>query len=152
MGTPSAPRYVSGVVGRLFVVRWRVFRLADLADVHAQIAKTRRVGGRRLIYLSLIPASPRTFTPPEEEALAAFLRDLLAQDCEGIHHVIAGQGFIASARRSIVTNMAIATANPGAFQSYGTLEDAVEVLARSVDRSPEDLLAVLRERGLTFPE
>jgi hypothetical protein len=151
MSKPSSPRYVTGVVGRLFIVRWSVFRLIDLTDVRAQIAKVRRMGGRRLVYLSLIPASPRTFSRPEEEALAGFLRDLLLNDCESIHHVIDGQGFVTSARRSIVTNMALSTTNPGAFQTYGTLEDAVAVLARPVGRSAESLLATMRDRGLTFP-
>lgn len=151
MSTPSSPRYATGVLGRLFVVRWRVFRLVDLADVRAQIAKVRRIGGRKLVYLSLIPASPRTFSQREEQALAGFLRDLLVHDCESIHHVIEGEGFVSSARRSIVTNMAISTSTPGAFQTYGTLEEAVAVLARTVRRSEDGLMTAMRERSLTFP-
>jgi hypothetical protein len=143
--------YVTGVLGRIFAVRWIVFKLAALGDVREEIAETRRIVGRRLVYLSLIPGSPRTFSAAERDFLAAFVRDLLVHDCESIHHVIDGSGFEASARRSIVTNLAVASARPDAFHTYATLEEALEAISLEVGGSPALLEAEAAERGLVFP-
>ncbi|HEY8038482.1 MAG TPA: hypothetical protein VIF15_01760 [Polyangiaceae bacterium] len=148
---PSRPRYVTAVMGRVFAVRWRHFDPPDLARVRAEIADVRRILGRPLTYLSLVPASARTFSPGELEALADYLRDLLAHDCERIHHVIAGQGFAASARRSIVTNLALALVNPGVFHTHATLEEALTSIAGMIGVKEDQLLRDARAKGLAFP-
>jgi hypothetical protein len=142
--------YVSGVVGRVFAVRWRVFTLQALAALREEIAEARLILGKPLVYLSLIPSSPRTFTREEREALASFVRGLLVEDCSSIHHVIDGDGFAASARRSIVTNLAIASADPAAFHTYATLEDALAVVADETGESAEELMAEAAARRIPF--
>jgi hypothetical protein len=149
--TPSEPsRYVTATFGWLFAVRWRAFELEDLLAVRKRIGEVRRILGRPVIYLSLIPEGPRTFTVEERTALVDFLRDLLARDCSSIHHVIDGTGFAASTRRSIVTNMAIAAADPGRFRTYATLEEALGEISAELNRPPAELIDDARARGLAF--
>jgi hypothetical protein len=147
MATP----YVSAVVGRLYAVRWRSFNLTALSAVREEIAEARRILGRPLVYLSLIPSSPRTFTAEEREALASFVRGLLVEDCASIHHVIDGDGFAASARRSIVTNLAIASAQPAAFHTYAGLDEALAAVADEIGERPERLAAEASARRIPFP-
>jgi len=146
-----SPAYVSGVLGRVFAVRWVRFTLATLSVVREEIATARRVTGRRLVYLSLIPATPRSFTDMERDALRGYLRDLLKHDCVSIHHVIAGTGFAASARRSIVTNLALAAARPDVFHTYATLEEALGEIAVEVGEAAGELLAEARRLDLELP-
>jgi hypothetical protein len=150
---PTAPeqRYTTGVIGHVFVVRWRSFRLADVTAVRGEIAAARRTAGHRLVYLSLVPSSNRAFSAIEIVGLTDFVRDLLVRDCESIHHVIDGDGFIASARRSIVTSMALAATNPRAFRVHASLEEALGVIAADVGGSKDALLAEARARDLSFP-
>jgi len=145
-------RYVTGTFGRLFVVRWRVFVLEHLSVVRRRISQARRAAGAPIAYLSLIPSSPRDFTDEERGALAEYLRQLLSGDCATIHHVIEGEGFVASARRSIVTNLALATAQRGAFHTYATLEEAIEEIAAELRAPKQQLLDEVRSAGLAFPE
>lgn len=142
--------YVSGVLGRVFAVRWRVFTLPALVALREEIAEARLILGRPLVYLSLIPSSPRTFTPAEREALASFVRGLLVEDCSSIHHVIDGDGFAASARRSIVTNLAIASAHPAAFHTHATLEEALTAVAEEIGGSSDELMAAVAARDIPF--
>jgi hypothetical protein len=144
-------RFVTCVLGRIFAVRWVVFTLPALAEVRAQIADRRQRLGKRLDYLSLIPESPRTFTAQERELLGSYVRDLLVHDCAGIHHVIEGKGFVASARRSIVTSLALASATPECFHTYATLGEALRSLAADLGESPETLAAEARLGHLPFP-
>jgi hypothetical protein len=149
---PSEPsRYVSASFDRLFAVRWRDYRPEDLAAVHRSIAEMHRIVARPIIYLSLIPDSPRVFTETERFMLGEFLRELLTSGCGAIHHVIDGAGFVASSRRSILTNMALATAQPAAFKTHATLEDAIGDIAVVLRRVPAELLADAKARGLAFP-
>jgi hypothetical protein len=143
-------RYLTGNFDRVFVVRWRAFRLEDLAAVRARIAELRHTLARPVVYLSLIPDSPRSFTDAEREALQRYLEDLLSGDCKSIHHVVAGEGFQASARRSIVTNMALGTTRPGAFRTYSTLPDAVAAISDELQIPARDLLEQIAAQGLSF--
>jgi hypothetical protein len=134
----------------VFAVRWRVFTLEALAELRREISRARGIVGRRLVYLSLIPASPRDFSAEERVALGAFVRDLLVHDCASLHHVIDGAGFYASARRSIVTALAVATARPEDFGTHATLEDALAALAPAVGAPASVLLEDARKRGIPF--
>ena len=147
MGAP----FVTCTIGRIFAVRWVVFTLPALAEVRARITDTRKTLGKRLAYLSLIPSSPRSFTAAERELLASFVRDLLVEDCGSIHHVIEGAGFAASARRSIVTSLALASTEPQAFHTYATLGEALRSLAADLGESPEALVAEATKGDLPFP-
>jgi hypothetical protein len=148
---PSEPsRYVAASFDQLLVVRWRDYRPDDLAAVRRRIAEMHRMLARPILYLSLIPDSPRVFSEAERAALADYLRDLLACGCGVIHHVIDGEGFVASSRRSIVTNMALATARPEVFETHATLEDALAEIAGLLGRVPSELIADAKARGLAF--
>jgi hypothetical protein len=142
--------YVTGVIGRIFAVRWIVFSLPALSAVRQEIAEVRRTLVRRLVYLSLIPSSPRSFTEAEREFLGSYVRDLLVRDCQSIHHVIEGEGFVASTRRSIVTNLAVASSRPDVFHTHASLEAALESIAEEVGDSSAVLLSEARQRGLLF--
>jgi len=143
-----SPAFVTGVFGQVFVVRWVRFHLAALTAVRVEIAASRQSVGRRLVYLSLIPSTRRAFTDGERDALGAYVRDLLVRDCGSIHHVIAGAGFAASARRSIVTNLALAAARPELFFTHATLEGALFAIAPEVGQSGEALVAAAKAGGL----
>jgi hypothetical protein len=151
MEPSSASRYTTAVMGRLFAVRWRSFRLGDVASVRQEIASARRRVGHPLVYLSLIPASNRAFSAIEIVGLTDFVREILTQDCESIHHVIDGDGFIASARRSIITSIALASSHPKVFQVHASLEAAIGVIAITLGESAEELLTKARARDLEFP-
>jgi hypothetical protein len=146
-----APPYVSAVLGRAFAVRWRVFTLHALGSVRDEVAEARRIAERPLVYLALIPSSPRAFTAAERDILASYVRDLLAQDCVSIHHVIDGDGFAASARRSILTNLAVASAHPRAFHTHASLRQALATVAEEIGDTAERLLAEAAKRGIPFP-
>jgi len=146
-----SPAFVTGVFGRVFVVRWVRFSLTALAAVREEIASSRRVLGRRLVYLSLIPSTRRAFSDGERDALGAYVRDLLVHDCASIHHVIAGAGFAASARRSIVTNLALSAARPGLFFTHATLEEALLAIALEVGEPGDELVEAAKGRGLGWP-
>jgi hypothetical protein len=145
------PAFITGVLGRVFLVRWIRFHLAALQGVREEIAESRRIVGRRLVYLSLIPATARVFSDGERDALAAYVRDLLVHDCESIHHVIAGEGFAASARRSIVTNLAVSAARPEVFHTHATLEEALLSIASEVGKPGVALLSWAEGRELRWP-
>ena len=145
------PAFVTGVFGWVFVVRWVRFRLAALTEVRAEITLCRRTVGRRLVYLSLIPSDRRGFSDGERDALGAYVRDLLVHDCASIHHVIAGTGFAASARRSIVTNLALSAARPEVFFTHASLDEALLAIAPEVGETGGDLAMAAKRRGLDFP-
>lgn len=145
------PAYVtSAIFGRVFAVRWHAFSLNALAEVRREVAVAHHTAGRPLAYLSLIPSSPRDFSDGERQALAAYVRDLLAGDCVSLHHVIEGAGFAASARRSIVTGLALAASRPEAFHTYATLQAAIDAIALEIGERPADLLDETRRRGISF--
>jgi hypothetical protein len=146
-----SPAFVTGVLGRVFLVRWVNFHLAALQAVREEIAASRRTVGRRLVYLSLIPATRRDFSDPERDALAAYVRDLLVHDCASVHHVIAGTGFAASARRSIVTNLAVSAARPELFHTHASLEDALLAIASEVGKPGDHLVEWAKRRELRWP-
>jgi hypothetical protein len=147
-----SPAFVTGVLGRVFVVRWVRFTLDALTAVRGEVAASRLTIGRRLVYVSLIPATPRAFSDAERVALGAYVRDLLVHDCVSIHHVIAGTGFAASARRSIVTNLALSAARPEVFFTYASLEEALLAVAREVGKPGDELVEAAKSRGLGWPE
>ncbi|MGH7295356.1 MAG: hypothetical protein ACRELB_10500 [Polyangiaceae bacterium] len=142
---------MTAVVGRVFVVRWVRFSLAALQAVRGEISTARGLLDRRLVYLSLIPSTPRSFSGAERDALAAYVRDLLVHDCASIHHVIEGTGFAVSARRSIVTNLAVAAARPELFHTYASFGDALLAIAGEVGEPGAGLVAELKRRDLGWP-
>jgi hypothetical protein len=146
---PSTP-YVTGVFEGVFAVRWRTFTLPALAELRRDIAQARLIVGRRLVYLCLIPSSPHDFPESERQVLGAFVRDLLVQDCESIHHVLDGVGFAASVRRSIVTALAVTSARPDAFHTYPSLEAAMTAIGAAIKQPAERLLDEARRRNLAF--
>jgi hypothetical protein len=146
-----SPAFVTGVFGRVFVVRWVRFNLTALTAVRAEIAESRRAVRQRLVYLSLIPSTRRAFSDAERDALGAYVRDLLVHDCASIHHVIAGAGFAASARRSIVTNLALAAARPGSFFTHASLEEALLAISPEVGKLGDELVEAAKSRGLGWP-
>ena len=79
------------------------------------------------------------------------MRDLLVHDCASIHHVIAGTGFAASARRSIVTNLALSAARPEVFFTHASLDEALLAIAPEVDKTGGDFVEAAKRRGLDFP-
>ncbi len=104
--------------------------------------------GSPVVYLSLIPESPRSFTDPEREALQRYLEDLLSGHCQSIHHVVAGQGFQASARRSIVTHLALGTTRPDAIRTYSTLPEAIGAIGDELQIPARALLEDVQAQGL----
>jgi hypothetical protein len=122
--------------GPVLYVSWRGFTPDDLRAVVELAATLRRDTGAGVAYLSRVPADTRAFTSDERAALLEFLLAILPS-CASIHHVIEGEGFVKSARRSIVTNMALATPRPRAFHTYAALEEALTAVgdAYGVDLS-----------------
>ena len=148
----SPPPYVAGVFEGVFAVRWRLFTLQALGKLRAEIAKARRLLGRRLVYLSLIPASPHDFSEAERKVLASFVKELLVHDCDSIHHVIAGAGFAASARLSIVTALALAATRPEAFHTHASLEAALVAIAAETAQPADRLMAEAAGAASPSPE
>lgn len=143
--------YVAGSIDRIFMVRWRSFEVPDLARVRAEIGAARKLAQQPIVYLSLIRASTRVFTEEERHALLGFLTDLLA-DCASIHHVIDGEGFVSSARRSIVTNLARSTPRASDFYTYATLEAAMVSIGKLVNARSDELMREARAQGVAFRE
>ena len=146
----SGPRFVTATIQQLYAVRWSRFRLADLVAVRAEVASARIRARQELVYLSVVPASNRAFSQQEHAALGAYVKDLLT-DCVSIHHVVDGEGFVASARRSIVTQLALASARPDAFFTHATLEEAAAVIAPRLRMSSFALLDEARAHDLALP-
>jgi hypothetical protein len=152
---PSEPsRYVAANFDHLYAVRWRAYRMEDLQAVRRRIAEMHRILRRPILYLSLIPSSEYVFSDEERDMLTEYLRDLAQAGCSGIHHVIGGEGFVASSRRSIVTQMAMTVGASSAvrFKTHASLEEALTDLATELRRVPEELIADAKARGLAFPQ
>ena len=143
-------RYVTASIDRLYAVRWVGFRVSYLDAVRDEILEMHARLRRPLLYLSLIPTSNRAFTEQERLVLAGYIKEL-AVACESIHHVIDGAGFVASARRSIVTQLALHSSRPDIFFTHATLEEAASVIAPKLRMSSLALLDQARAHDLAFP-
>jgi hypothetical protein len=143
-------RYVTACFDRLFAVRWIGFKVPYLDDVREQISEMYARVRRPLLYLSLIPGANRAFSEQERLLLGNYVKSLLSE-CESIHHVIAGEGFVASARRSIVTQLALSSSRPDVFFTHATVEEAAAVLAPRLRMSSLALLEEARKHDLFFP-
>ena len=110
--------------GPVLYVSWRGFTPGDLHAVIDRVTKLRSDTGAGVVYLSRVPADSRAFTAEERAVLLEFLLAILPS-CASIHHVIEGEGFVKSARRSIVTNMALATPRPRDFHTYASIQEAL---------------------------
>jgi hypothetical protein len=104
-------------------VSWRGFTKDDLDSVATRIADLRRETSIGVVYVSRLPGHGSVFTDDDHAVLLRFLLDILPS-CASIHHVIEGDGFLKSARRATVTNMALATPRPRDFYTYATLDEA----------------------------
>ena len=144
----SSPPYAASVFEGIFAVRWRTFSLEALAQLRDEIRKAALLLGRRLVYLSVIPASPRDFSDGERKVLGEFVRELLENDCRSIHHVIEGAGFAASARRSIVTALAVAASQPEAFHSHASAAAALASISTETGLPGDRLLEEATRRGI----
>jgi hypothetical protein len=112
--------FASTSLGPVLYVSWRGVSAEDLREVRDQVADLRRACGGPVVYLSRIPADNHVFSEEERTMLVEFLLAILPS-CASIHHVVEGSGFVKSARRSIVTNMALATPRSRDFFTYDTM-------------------------------
>jgi hypothetical protein len=127
-------------------VSWRGFTAEDLRAVIERVAQLRAETGAGVVYVSRVPADSRAFSAEERAALHEFLLALLPS-CASLHHVIEGDGFVKSARRSIVTNMALATPRPRDFHTYATLEEALVAVGDTYGVDLSALAASSRPRA-----
>jgi hypothetical protein len=130
--------YAVTTLGSVLYVSWRGFTVGELHEVAEQIADLRRVTSRWVVYLSRIPADNHVFTPAEHAALLEFLLTILP-NCASIHHVIEGMGFVKSARRATVTNMALSTPRPNAFHTHATISEAIRAIEEAYAVAPSEL-------------
>jgi hypothetical protein len=119
---------------------WHGFTGGDLRDVELRLSEMKRTTGRGAVYLSRIPGDERIFTQDECGVLQDFLVAILPS-CASIHHVIEGAGFIKSARRATVTNMANATPRPRDFYVHDTLADAFTKIGVLTGVALDDLVS-----------
>ena len=133
--------------GPVLYVSWRGFTPGDLAAVVDHVTKLRSATGAGVVYLSRVPADSRPFTAEERGVLLEFLLAILP-GCASIHHVIEGEGFVKSARRSIVTNMALATPRPRDFHTYASIDEALVAVG---DAYGVDLLSLRAASGARVP-
>jgi hypothetical protein len=108
-------------------VSWRGFTAADLRAIVERISEMKRSTGRLVAYISRIPPGRHVFTEPEQEALLRFLQTILP-DCDSIHHVIEGDGFVKSNRLAIVTTLSTRTQRPRSFYTHQTLEEGIRAI------------------------
>jgi hypothetical protein len=125
--------------GPVLYVSWRGFTPGDLRAVIDHVTKLRGDTGAGVVYLSRVPADSRAFSSEERASLLEFLLAILPS-CASIHHVIEGEGFVKSARRSIVTNMALATPRARDFHTYATIDEALVAVG---DTYGVDLLSLV---------
>jgi hypothetical protein len=102
---------------------WRGFTADELREVGLRISDLRHAIGRQVVYLARIPAGGGGFTPEEHSTLLEFLLSILPC-CATIHHVLEGDGFVKSARRATLTNLANATPRPRDFHAHEILDGA----------------------------
>lgn len=108
-------------------VSWRGFTPSELDEIVVHAAERKRATSMPTVYLSRIPADTRVFPDEELRVLLDFLVKMLPS-CASIHHVVEGHGFIKSARRSIVTKLALATPNPRSFHTHASMADATAAI------------------------
>jgi hypothetical protein len=131
--------FTSSVHSSVLYVSWSGLGAEDLPRVVDLISELRFSTRAPVVYLCRIPADRRVFTEAERAALLGFLQTILPS-CSSIHHVIEGDGFIRSARTSIVTSLAFATSRPRDFYTHATLAEAVAWLAEAHDIDLGELL------------
>jgi hypothetical protein len=115
------------VRGPVLYVSWRGFTREDLEEVHYALAELRGTLQRGAIYLSRIPFDSKMFSGEEQTVLLDFLMGILPS-CQTIHHVVEGEGFVKSARRALVTNMALATPRARDFYTHSTMAEAGTII------------------------
>jgi hypothetical protein len=119
--------FKSTIRGPVLYVSWRGLSRDDLREVTASLARVRASIGRGAIYLARIPYDNSMLTSDELAVLHEFLVGILAS-CASIHHVVEGDGFVKSARRAIVTNLALGTPRPRDFYTHSTMAEAAATI------------------------
>jgi hypothetical protein len=130
--------YLLTIRGPVVYVSWKGLRLGDLEAVRAGITSMSRRRSGPVVYLSRIPGSGGAFSEEARQALTDFLIALVAV-CAGIHHIIEGEGFLAGARRAVVTTMAQATSRPRIFHTHATFAEAAAAIGAAYNVDLGDL-------------
>jgi hypothetical protein len=120
--------FKSSTRGPVLYVSWRGYTREDLEDVAAAAASLRATLGRDVVYLSRIPYDLTMLSPEAHSQIFQFLERILPH-CATVHHVIEGDGFVKSARRAIVTNMALATPRARDFYTHSSMTEATGMIA-----------------------
>lgn len=121
-------------------VSWRGFTPSDLDEIIAHAAERKRATSMPTVYLSRIPADMRVFTDDELRLLLEFLVKILPS-CASIHHIVEGDGFITSARRSILTKLALSTPSPRSFHTHASMAEATAAITTAYGIDLQDLAA-----------
>jgi hypothetical protein len=127
---------------------WRGVTQEDLREVALRISELRRAIGRPVVYVARIPGGGGAFTEDENAMLLDFLLSILPC-CSTLHHVLEGDGFVKSARRATLTNLAAATPRARDFHAHESLDGAfgtiramysvdLRALAATPSSPPED--------------
>jgi hypothetical protein len=130
--------YALTIRGPVLYVSWKGLRPGDLDTIRGEITKLRQRRSVPVAYLSRIPGSGGVFGADERRVLGEFLASLV-EDCASIHHIIEGEGFLAGARRAIVTGMALATSRPRIFHTHATVAEAAALVRTLYDVDLTDL-------------
>jgi hypothetical protein len=106
---------------------WRGFTADELREVGLRISDLRRALGQPVVYVARIPAGGGGFTHEEHTTLLEFLLSILPY-CATVHHVLEGDGFVKSARRATLTNLANATPRSRDFHAHELLDGAFSTI------------------------
>ena len=109
---------------------WHGFVPDELRDAALRVTEHKRACGRNVVYVAGTPGGGGLLSDEQSASLLEFLLAILPA-CAALHHIIAGDGFIKSARRAMLTNLANATPRARDFHAHETL-DAAAVAVRTL--------------------
>lgn len=140
--------YVSAIIDRIFVVRWRGGPFpGELDEILKTIADHRKMLGRPLVYLTLI--GPDADVPPDDvrpslDRFAVKLRDHV----DFTHVVVEATGFLGAAHRSLITANWRRRQETGFAMLHKTLDEALRRIAADLKLDLARLSADVRAKGM----
>lgn len=140
--------YKSCAIDGLYVLRWQVPDVPDVAKYAAEIAAARAQQGKSLVGLFIMPTESATPSEPFRREQAKKLPDIMANLSFAVS-VFEGGGFMAAMRRSAL--VAILLLSPKRFPVFvrATVKDAlVTDPPQPVPFDGKAALAELEKRGM----
>ncbi|HWL87918.1 MAG TPA: hypothetical protein VNO21_19070 [Polyangiaceae bacterium] len=142
--------FKSGLIGRIYLLHWVASpRRVDVFRLVEDLGSMRRKVGRPLIALGVVS---RNACEPDLPARAEMIRNhrIWYESCESVNVVLQAQGFAATVVRTIMAQITL-VARSGVIKVHPSVDIAIQRIARTLDRDPEELKRQIELTGVLSP-